>query len=389
MRNLDRCYTTYMRLSVSSMLTALSVLVFFNATGARATEGSPTFVTTLASGSTGPQVVLLQQALNSDLDTRITATGPGSPGNETDYFGMLTKAAVMRFQEKFASDILVPAGLSAGNGRVGAYTRAKLNALFRKASGTPLAIQATATPLAPTFQDASTSFRVNDSEKIDIYAGDKMLAAMQERLLAVMNAAITSGKAPSTLIAVKTTDVPSVVLRALSPQSGIPGSTVTVTATGVLANTKAYFGSDHIVRSITIDLSGKLSLIVPAIAPGLYDVALKSGGNVSNTMPFVVIDPRNPSVHIDSISPATTTFNGVITITGSGFSSKDNIVVTTFQKFTGVTSSDGKTMTITIAPDTLRKAAEVGNGTHPVSVSLSVMNAYGISVEKKHLTLML
>lgn len=121
----ERWYSFCMRFSFSSLLSVLISLSFATNAGAQ----TIVFTVNLGAGSRGTQVVALQQALNRDPDTRITTVGPGSPGNETDYFGMLTKIAVVKFQEKYVNEVLAPGGLIQGNGYVGTYTRAKLNSL--------------------------------------------------------------------------------------------------------------------------------------------------------------------------------------------------------------------------------------------------------------------
>jgi hypothetical protein len=80
----------------------------------------------LSSGAKGNDVSCLQEVLKSQ------GSGIYPEGIISGYFGNLTKMAVIKFQEKYASEILTPAGFSSGTGFVGTSTRAKINSLLTK-----------------------------------------------------------------------------------------------------------------------------------------------------------------------------------------------------------------------------------------------------------------
>ncbi len=100
-------------------------------TADRVPEGF-SFNTNFRERARGEGVRYLQIVLNLDPDTRVAHSGPGSPGNETSYFGPATRRAVIRFQEKYAGEVLRPSGISHGTGFVGERTRSKLNEILRQ-----------------------------------------------------------------------------------------------------------------------------------------------------------------------------------------------------------------------------------------------------------------
>jgi len=78
------------------------------------------FKSKLAKGSQGAEVKELQKCLAKDETIY-------PEGEISGLFGDKTKAAVIKFQEKYRQEILVPAGLTEGNGETGILTRNKLN----------------------------------------------------------------------------------------------------------------------------------------------------------------------------------------------------------------------------------------------------------------------
>lgn len=118
---------------IARILNLINQLKAQIATGIPAESEIPTgykFNRILKLGQISEEVKYLQIFLNSDSDTKVADSGPGSPGSETDKFGPLTKAAVIRFQEKHAEDILTPIGYAKGTGKVGLMTIGKINELM-------------------------------------------------------------------------------------------------------------------------------------------------------------------------------------------------------------------------------------------------------------------
>lgn len=98
-------------------------------------------------GDRGLDVKELQIFLNSDPDTVVAYSGFGSSGNETEYFGELTKSAVIKFQNKYASEVLYTIGLSYGTGYVGPMTKQKILELTQNLSQTN---SVSVEPVSPT-----------------------------------------------------------------------------------------------------------------------------------------------------------------------------------------------------------------------------------------------
>ena len=116
-----------------AVLAALTGVVASSAFSASAALNLPTqncsytFTQNVKIGSKGAEVMNLQKVLNMFPQTMVASTGAGSIGMETTTFGPATKAAVIKFQNLHASDVLTPAGLTVGNGNVFSLTRAMLN----------------------------------------------------------------------------------------------------------------------------------------------------------------------------------------------------------------------------------------------------------------------
>lgn len=86
------------------------------------------FTRSLKKGMQGEDVRELQRFLNCQGFT-LGTSGPGAPGSETNVFAQRTFDAVVKFQEKYADEVLKPGNLSKGTGFFAAYSQKKAHAL--------------------------------------------------------------------------------------------------------------------------------------------------------------------------------------------------------------------------------------------------------------------
>jgi len=137
---------------INSLLATISSLQAQLAGISGGTSGGAcyTFTENHKMGDSGGEVMNIQKYLNQN-GYSVAASGAGSPGNESSYFGALTKAAVVQMQNANAAAILAPVGLTNGTGYWGSSSRAFANANCTAGTGTGT------TPTVPTGTGLSVS----------------------------------------------------------------------------------------------------------------------------------------------------------------------------------------------------------------------------------------
>jgi hypothetical protein len=125
--------------------------------GSTSTSGSGCFAFTMThqQGDTGGEVMQIQKFLNSH-GAMVAASGAGSPGNESSYFGAMTKAALAKWQ--------AANGVSPAAGYWGPVTRAKVASVCASTptTGTPTTGGETLNGTAGSVSITSTSVDVED-----------------------------------------------------------------------------------------------------------------------------------------------------------------------------------------------------------------------------------
>lgn len=330
-------------------------------------------------GSYGADVKELQQILNSDPETEIAQTGVGSKGQETQYFGLLTKNAVIRLQNKYKDDILTPVGLNFGTGMVGPMTLAKIKTLK---TGN-MAINKEVLPVKPTEIPVSSPVSSPEVPKIDIYTTDKIQQGYQSVLWERINSAINSQSKPDLGdIVTKVGSSSKVLIYAMTKSVVKVGDSVEISGYGVNKETYVYFGNDYRVKPKTV--SGQsLIFTVPNLPLGRYDIALSNLNGISQTAVLVITSDGVSKLKVTETDPQNVSFGETITIKGEGFSSGNNEVRTSYGRILNISSSDGKSISFKVEPEALRETVKSKTFNQLYPVEFIVVNSNGVSEPKQ------
>ncbi|MEK7552419.1 MAG: IPT/TIG domain-containing protein [Patescibacteria group bacterium] len=307
------------RLIIGIALLALTFL--YNFTSAQTLISLP-FSYDLKFGDNNGDVLRLQQILNSDPETQVAFQGPGGKGLETNYFGPATLSAVIRFQEKYSSEILVPTGLSRGTGFVGQKTRDKLN--FFLESSIPSKVKDPI--LTPSTLNQAENSNPNQTDPSSLLSPS-------------LQTSIFSGST-------------ELFTGFISSYSGLPGSTITLSGGGFTPTGNiVHFGDDYEIKNLNSSSNGIITFTVPTdIAKGRYDVFVsnKKGKSEDKTF-FVILSANSLPPKITSIFPSSGIYGQEITIHGENFTS-DNEIRAGYGIISGLKSKDSKTITFKVEP---------------------------------------
>lgn len=338
-------------------------------------------------GSRGDDVLELQKILNEDSDTRIAISGVGSPGFESSYFGTLTKNAVAKFQNKYASEILISG--QTPTGFVGPNTRKKLNFLLSKKniSINPLPIPLpSANILASSSQSQATSYKPITSPISpikDLRVTDKAMDNFRSELNSAISLAVSSRSKLKIDTSSLFAKVGGILLYYPSIHAGVSGTSVTINGKGFTpTGNSVYFGENYAIDNLASLDGSTLTFSVPNIPSGKYRMAFGNKNGLSNTTYFVVTTSDSPSVKVLSVFPETISVGDKVTVTGSGFSATDNVVYTSFGAVENLDSFDGKTLSFVFSPDVLKTAVSSGKRYNKLmKVPVFVLNNNGINTE--------
>ena len=326
-------------------------------------------------GAEGADVKVLQQILNKNKVTRIADTGPGSPGQESEYFGKKTTAAMIRFQDLYKKEVLTPAGLTKGTGFVGSYSRAKLKTLCLGATSSKKK-STVATGGNPTWETNTTpEMTPAEATLPENFMDDANRVAQKPNVFVPMKITkpwVGDGNFPTPEIAM----VSEIIMN--------PGDTFTIYGVGFTGDTPntLHFGTTkYSIKNLGVDETGVITFTVPSDVPrGRHFLRVSNRKGESGSDVFVVVPtPGRPGPTVKLSTPKAGKTGGVVTMYGTGFATTWNDILFPTAVVKGVASRDGKTLSFVIPQDDFELTPESAKIMPDIESTFSVVNDYGIS----------
>ncbi len=325
----------------------------------------------LKEGDVGEDVRELQKFLNRNPATMVANDGPGSPGKETTYFGLLTRWAVVTFQEAHKSEILLPNGLTFGTGFVGRATRTKLNALLGEVLATPVSVApiSTISVSTPTTQTPQNSLLTQNPVNPPTEANLQKIYGVSKYQVRPGDTIEIKGvgfsKEKNILHIGYTHSAP------LFPSFSPPE-----------ISTQSSGGSSSV-----LDAPQSFTVTIPGTFPiGKYEIWFTTDKNESSknfSAPIYISVTNNPQVspNIEKISPTLATMGDEILVSGSGFTENGNNIYSSLGNISNISSIDGKLIKVKVLnfPQVTTIQKYLGGKSLEMDAWLYIQNENGVS----------
>jgi len=317
------------------------------------------FLRNLRLGDSGSDVKVLQKRLNSNNQTIIALSGAGSPGNETDFFGLLTQKAVEKFQNLHKDKIFATAGIRSATGFVGPATRRVLEAQNTQSESTPKSL----TLPPPSSADGRAVF--------------SSPASLLSPSLSFSGTARLTSSTKQTVF----------VFRVV-PAQVTPRGTITLTGEGFDEKNNTVFIGERVITNIPSADGNTLTLALPEALPlQTHNIWVENTDGTSKKAPAVVSllvtnTPSDPP-KITGTNPFTVSINDdVVVLVGSGFAPTGNNIYSSIGPIMNLPSVDGKSISLKLSSlSNLEQLKNPNMRGITISLWISIQNEYGIQIE--------
>ena len=277
------------------------------------------FTQNLTMGSTGSEVMALQKFLNSVDGAQLATAGAGSPGNETSYFGSITRAAVSKFQQKY--------GITPTAGYWGPISRAKAASLCAEVVVVP-----PVTPGLPTGGSMMVAAGTQPANSLAPQSAARLPFTTFTVQAGASDVAINSVTVERVGLGVDSNFAGVVLLKSDGTQIGI--------AKTLNSNHQANIGEPYVVKAGTTEtftVAGNMASSLSSYAGqvvGLNVVAVNTSATVTGSLPITgAAHTINATLTLGSVTVAVSSYDPN--------SSQTKEIGTTAYKFAGIRVTAG------------------------------------------------